>query len=170
MNTEGTYGTYGEGSYIESWDIDQTYALSRSTFLTFNDWLDMRSRALIVESSLYNPNVALFTRLQVLFEFPTIGDVTYNVDVKSARLYPYVTIWDYLVLILQIVFMLIVVIRLCKFFRLVLCCKEKPDSQSIVVFGVEMLLSITAMAVYGVKIDRTIFTVEELHNNPGKSN
>ncbi|XP_067665494.1 polycystin-1-like protein 3 [Haliotis asinina] len=163
---EGTFGYYGDGSYIESWNKDQRYASSRRIFVEREKWLDSQSRALIVEASFYNPNVRLFTRLQVMFEFPTLGGVSFNVDVKTARLYPYVNVWDYLILLLQVVFAVIVVIRLCKFCHSTCCTGERVFSLSTCVFVLEMLLSLCAVIVYGVKIDRTIFVVEEIHNNP----
>lgn len=131
-------------------------------------WLDSQTRALIVEASLYNPNVRLFTRLQVLFEFSTLGDVQFAIDAKTARLYPYVNVWDYLILLLQVLFALTVLIRMCKFCHSACCSRERMLSLSTCVFVFEMLLSACGMIVYGVKIDRTIFVVEEIHNNPGK--
>ncbi|XP_071110902.1 polycystin-1-like protein 3 [Haliotis cracherodii] len=163
---EGTFGYYGDGSYIESWNQDRRHASSRKIFLEREKWLDSQTRALIVEASLYNPNVRLFTRLQVLFEFPTLGDVQFAIDAKTARLYPYVNVWDYLILLLQVLFALTVLIRMCKFCHSACCSRERMSSLSTCVFVFEMLLSACGMIVYGVKIDRTIFVVEEIHNNP----
>lgn len=46
------------------------------------------------------------SQAKTLFEMPTFGDILPTITVKSARLYPYTDVWDYVILLCQLLFAL----------------------------------------------------------------
>ena len=66
-------------------------------------WIDSQTRAVFIEFALYNPNVNLFTSVQLLAEFPPVGSaVTYN-SILTMRLYHYIGAYGTLMVIAQVI-------------------------------------------------------------------
>ena len=71
----GNHGTYGSGGYVYEFRgrlIDLKNNLSQ---LHATNWIDGQTRAVIVQFTLYNPNVQLFTSVSLLAEFLPTGGV-----------------------------------------------------------------------------------------------
>lgn len=70
----GEHATYGAGGYIYEFRGRMSDMLTNVSALRESSWLDMQTRAVIIQLSLYNPNVNLFTFVTILAEFlPTGG-------------------------------------------------------------------------------------------------
>lgn len=55
-----------------------------------DSWINQQTRAVFVEFTLYNPNVNLFTGVQLLAEFPPVGAAVTFTSIITFRLYHYV--------------------------------------------------------------------------------
>lgn len=70
----GEHATYGAGGYLYEFRGKMNDMLTNVSALKELSWLDMQTRAVIIQLSLYNPNVNLFTFVTILAEFiPTGG-------------------------------------------------------------------------------------------------
>jgi hypothetical protein len=71
----GTYATYGGGGYgykmVGSLDVVQ----GNLTLLKQMDWIDRRTRSVIIDFTVYNPNVGLFAVSQIVFEVLPTGNM-----------------------------------------------------------------------------------------------
>ncbi|XP_076435203.1 polycystin-2-like protein 1 [Babylonia areolata] len=159
---------YGPGGYRLSLHQTRWRALETVQRLQNQSWMDDRTRALQVEVNLFNPNTRLFTQAKVLLEYAPSGGCWSVVSLRSARLYPYVTPWDYVILLLQLIFIVVVVGRLCVILKRI--CFPPAGSgrcwDGVGVCLLEVLLSLTAIVTYIVRIDRTIIALERIRNQP----
>ena len=80
----------------------QSLAIDYIAALKLYNWIDKHTRAVFVDIMLYNANTNLFSAAKVVFELPPIGGVHLTSRVESSNLFMYVTQWDYLVLLLQV--------------------------------------------------------------------
>ncbi len=71
----GRHGSYGDGGYVYEFRGRLSDIQSNLSMLHQLDWIDNRTRAVIIQLSLYNPNVELFTSATFLLEFPSSGGV-----------------------------------------------------------------------------------------------
>ena len=65
-------------------------------------WIDRRTRAVVVEMTLFNPATNLFTGVNLLLEIPPSGGVTVSSHVTSVYLYRYITAWDNFILACEV--------------------------------------------------------------------
>ena len=69
----GEHATYGAGGYVFEFRGKSKQMLTNISALRQLSWLDMQTRAVIIQMSLYNPNVNLFVFVTVLVEFIPTG-------------------------------------------------------------------------------------------------
>ena len=50
-----------------------------------NDWLDLNTRAVFLELTVYNPNVNLFASSVLLVEFLNTGGTTTRAEIKASH-------------------------------------------------------------------------------------
>lgn len=79
----GEHATYSTGGYVYEFRGKMDDMISNVTALRELSWLDMQTRAVIIQLSLYNPNVNLFAFVTILAEFLPAGGVY-----PSARIEP----------------------------------------------------------------------------------
>jgi len=79
----GQHATYGTGGYIYEFRGKMNDMVSNVSMLRQLSWLDKQTRAVIIQMSLYNPNVNLFVFVTILAEFLPTGGVF-----PSARVEP----------------------------------------------------------------------------------
>jgi hypothetical protein len=80
--TLGKYSDYGSGGFVYTLDITQDIFQIQSDFYSMltSKWINQNTRAVIIEFTVYNPNINLFGFMTVLFEFMPTGNI-----VKSHR-------------------------------------------------------------------------------------
>lgn len=100
----GDMNVYGPGGYIMTLNTDMEKALEDVRELQANNWLDTLTRAIIVEFTVFNPNVNLFSVVSLVVEFNAQGDGHPFEQMKTLRLYPYMSGAGYLVLVCQLVY------------------------------------------------------------------
>ena len=82
--------------------------------LNESKWLDLQTRAVFVELSLYNSNINLFTFLRMGVEFPEVGSTIVWKDFKTLRIYSYLGAMGAYVLICQLIALVVVIIFTVK--------------------------------------------------------
>ena len=70
--------------------------------LAANDWLDVRTRAVFVEFTLYNANVNLYGSVIMLIEFLSTGAPVISQEVKVFRLTSYIGPFGIIVIMFQV--------------------------------------------------------------------
>jgi hypothetical protein len=70
--------------------------------LAQTDWLDVRTRAVFVEFTLYNGNANLFASVIMLIEFLSTGGPVFTQEVKVFRLSSYVGPFGIIVILFQV--------------------------------------------------------------------
>lgn len=84
-NTVGYHGVYPGSGFVLDLPLDLTGAIRRLRELEEWKWIDIRTRAVIIELNTVNPNVNTFVNSKILFEFPAIGGVVTKQDVVAFR-------------------------------------------------------------------------------------
>ncbi|RUS79538.1 hypothetical protein EGW08_012706 [Elysia chlorotica] len=145
----GHLAWYSAGGYQVALPSRRDSALDIVRRLRSQGWLDHLTRAVSLETVLFNANTRLFTQAKVLFETPTFGSVMSTVEVESANLYPYTDAWDYVVLLMEIIF--------------VLLRYQGLSSQRFTAIEPE-----GGAVVQGLKIDETIRLSESVQRDPNQ--
>ncbi|CAF1178747.1 unnamed protein product [Adineta steineri] len=71
----GEHATYSGGGYVYEFRGKMSDIVSNLSALRELSWIDVQTRAVIIQMSLYNPNVNLFTLITILAEFLPTGGV-----------------------------------------------------------------------------------------------
>lgn len=166
----GVFSTYGGGGYTI--DIGPKQSLVRhyiSELKNFN-WIDLYTRALFINTYVYNANTRLLTNIKVVFEISEFGSIIMTIDTYSFNMLPYLTAWDYCVLASQLILIVALIMRICGFIGNII----KNRLESLQMFEIWLRLSeicFTASAVifYILRIDRTLQGVTDSNNYLGKS-
>jgi polycystin 1L2 len=82
----GEHATYGAGGYIYEFRGKMSDMQSNISLLQELSWLDMQTRAVIIQLSLYNPNVNLFVFVTILAEFMPTGGIYPSARVEPVSL------------------------------------------------------------------------------------
>ncbi|XP_033748530.1 polycystin-2-like [Pecten maximus] len=165
----GTFGTYSGGGYVKDINPFKAEVTLEINKLANSKWIDEYTRFVVVENMVFNPNSRLFSLISMVFEFPSSGGIYLTPKAQSARLYPYVNVWDYLVLAAQGLFILItfisVVLMIYDVWNLKMQCFT-----SITFLGkcLSNGFAVAAIVLYIIRIDRTIYIVEEIFNSAEK--
>lgn len=86
----GDHATYGGGGYVYEFRGTMNEMLGNVSLLQNLSWIDIQTRAVIIQMSLYNPNINLFIFVTILAEFLPSGGVY-----PSARIEPLSLIDNY---------------------------------------------------------------------------
>eukprot|EP00931_Biecheleriopsis_adriatica_P104881 TRINITY_DN79495_c0_g1_i1.p1 TRINITY_DN79495_c0_g1~~TRINITY_DN79495_c0_g1_i1.p1 ORF type:complete len:855 (-),score=170.25 TRINITY_DN79495_c0_g1_i1:40-2604(-) len=71
----GKYATYPGDGFVLDLALNLTGAVTRMKELEYWKWIDIRTRAFMIELTTFNPNVNSFVHSRILFEFPAAGGV-----------------------------------------------------------------------------------------------
>ena len=83
----GEHGRYDGGGYVYEFRGRLSDIRSNLSALHQLEWIDSRTRAVIIQLSLYNPNVQLFTSVTLLTEFLSTGGVHPQSRIEPMNLY-----------------------------------------------------------------------------------
>ncbi|KAI3355890.1 hypothetical protein L3Q82_004434 [Scortum barcoo] len=78
---------YRGGGFVAELGPDLQNASSNLEYLFRNKWLDMYTRVIFVEFTVYNANVNLFCIVTLLFETTAVGAFQFHSDLQSVHLY-----------------------------------------------------------------------------------
>lgn len=79
----GEHATYASGGYVYECRGSLVHLRQNLSELHRLTWIDDRTRAVLIEMSLYNPNIAMFTSVTLLMEFLATGNL-----IPTARFEP----------------------------------------------------------------------------------
>jgi len=83
----GRDGSYGDGGYVYEFRGSLSDIQSNLSMLHQLGWVDNRTRAVIIQMSLYNPNVELFTSATFVIEFLSTGEIDPQVRFEPIDFY-----------------------------------------------------------------------------------
>lgn len=84
-DTVGYHGVYPGSGFVLDLPLNLTGARMRLKELEEWSWLDVRTRAVVIEMNTLNPNVNIFVNTKLLFEFPATGGVYIKQEASSFR-------------------------------------------------------------------------------------
>nr|XP_043891851.1 polycystic kidney disease 1 like 1 [Solea senegalensis] len=113
MRTCGHLGCYAGHSTAFGLGHTKSDAASRLTLLRSDGWLDRRTVALKVQFTLFSPAPNLYTSVTLLTEQSPTGVLMPSSKVQSVRVYSTPAVWDYVVMVCQLVFLLLSLLQFC---------------------------------------------------------
>lgn len=165
----GKFATYGGGGYHLDIGPKQSIAQTYVQIMKSNTWIDENTRAVFVETMLYNANSKLFSHVKIVFEFSTYGTIDMEYKISTANLYPYQVSFDYVVLGLQFVFVLIIFVKLVLIFVRALRSKCGYFLTLTAWIGIlEVGFGTCAIVFFIIRVDETITAIEKIFKNLGE--
>ncbi|XP_058481712.1 polycystin-1-like protein 1 [Solea solea] len=113
MRTCGHLGCYAGHSTASGLGHTKSDAASRLTLLRSDGWLDRRTVALKVQFTLFSPAPNLYTSVTLLTEQSPTSVLLPSSKVQSVRVYSTPAVWDYVVMVCQLVFLLLSLLQFC---------------------------------------------------------
>lgn len=98
----GTVNTYKGGGYVFNFFRDQTRTMMELADIRDQNWIDLRTRGLLVEFTVYNGNANLFGSVIMLIEFLANGGPVFTEEVKVFRVSSYVGGFGIIILLVQV--------------------------------------------------------------------
>ncbi|XP_060741700.1 polycystin-1-like protein 2 [Tachysurus vachellii] len=83
----GTMAFYRGGGFVLDMGLDPEQASSMLQYLFNNTWLDVYTRAIFIEFTVYNANVNLFCIVTLMLETTAVGAFQYRSNLQTLRLY-----------------------------------------------------------------------------------
>uniref|UniRef100_A0A803TRM4 Polycystin 1 like 2/pseudo n=1 Tax=Anolis carolinensis TaxID=28377 RepID=A0A803TRM4_ANOCA len=105
----GKLAVYRGGGYVIHLGTDSQNASRILQYLFDNTWLDIFTRAVFVEFTVYNANVNLFCIVSLMFETNALGAFFTRAELQSVRLYPYTDGLHIFVVAAEVVYFLFVI-------------------------------------------------------------
>ena len=158
--------SYGGGGYLADLGYDIQTARRAVEDLSGNKWIDERTRAAIVEFSIFNINTNILVAGNYFFEFLPTGGVFSHVKIEILQLYGTATSFAQLVLLFRLLLIVMVVVYLVieavKLFR------QKGSYFKNICNWLSIVLIITSVAAVVLHIigqQTTKNTIKELQKN-----
>ena len=170
IHTYGELGNYHGGGYMINVDIHTTNVTAMLEDINRHKWLDGRTRFVAIETTISNPASRLFSMISFGWEVSSYGYINPRPSVTSTRLYPYIDAFDFVIMFLQITFILAMLIRILIFiFKMWQFQNNIGSYFECSGYLISIVLSLVAICIYIYRIDRSIYTIETIFNNKGKS-
>ncbi len=138
--------------------------------LELSGWLDYNTRAVFLEFNVWNANTNLFNMVTLLVEFSTSGYSTFSHTIETVRLYRYNGAAGVVALVSEIACIVFVIVMAVLEMRKMV---RRKASYFRSIYNITQLLIVllfaAALALYIYRSVWTIWTVEELMNNRGKT-
>ena len=157
---------YGGGGYVADLGYDLQTAREVMEDLNENNWIDRRTRALIVEFSIFNSNMNILVIANYFFEFLPTGGVYTNVRIEMLDLRGSEASLVQLILFCRLLFIVMMVAYFVN--ELVKMCRQKGSYFKNVWNWIALVLiitSVTAVVLHIVQEKTTSDSVRELNKN-----
>ena len=79
-------GTYGGGGYVHNLGISLAQTLSVIQDLKSKSWVDLQTRAVVLEFAIYSPGTDVTALTAMLIEFPLTGGAITSYEIQSQKL------------------------------------------------------------------------------------
>ncbi|KAJ8312342.1 hypothetical protein KUTeg_009715 [Tegillarca granosa] len=166
LKTDGLFAVYGVGGYSIELGPQRDLALSYVRSLRRLTWIDPYTRALFVEVVTMNGATRLHSVVKMTFELSSFGDINIKSDIMSSNLYPYLGPWDYIILMIQLIFILITIVRIVRFvisvYKLKINCLVTSSAW---IELLRLVFCVTAIILYILRIDSTLSAIKQLSDN-----
>ncbi len=117
----GEYTTYSDSGYLYELDPRRNTSLIRNELLILQNlnWIDKHTRALVIEFSIFNPNINLFVYCWIIFEYLPTGSVIKQTKFAPFSLYEtgksaFFLSFDVIYLVIIVFFMVQEIISITK--------------------------------------------------------
>lgn len=164
----GKYAVYGEGGYMMQLGPKQSLVITMVERLRTESWIDGDTRAVFFDLNTFNANSRLFSHLKVVFEISQYGAISMTTSCTSSNLYPYMYALDYIILLLQFLFVFVLIVKMVFFGIGIFKVKTKCCTTFGMWFSLaEIMLSWMSIIFFIMRIDKTIKAVEEINSGNG---
>jgi polycystin 2 len=102
----GRISSYSPNGFMIDLPDKSSGTHSLITSLFNNKWIDLNTRALFIEFTVYNGNINYFTQIQLVIEFPSTGGMINSWSIRTSKLFRYSSNFDYFVLACEVLFIL----------------------------------------------------------------
>ncbi|CAF1642081.1 unnamed protein product, partial [Adineta ricciae] len=142
----GEHGTYNGGGYVYEFRGQLKDLQSNITTLHKLQWIDKKTRAILIQITLYNPNVQLLTSITFLCEFLITGEIISTSYFQPLNFFTFTSIFQ---LICTIIYMSFIIYFMFIQIRVFLRLKWKYFQQfwSLIELGI-IVCSWTSVAIY----------------------
>lgn len=105
----GLISSYPANGYMITLGKHSSEALAIIQDLESNKWIDLYTRAVIIDFTVYNGNVNLFNQIRLVMEFPSTGGIFNTFTVRTSKLLRYVSGFDFVVLGFECLFLAFII-------------------------------------------------------------
>ncbi|UJR08126.1 hypothetical protein I4U23_012402 [Adineta vaga] len=115
----GEHGTYGGGGYVYEFRGRLEELQSNVSKLHELEWINEQTRAIIIQLTLYNPNVQLFTSVTFLLEFSSTGGAFPTARFEPLNFYTFTSLFQLICTIIYMGFIIyFTILQIQLFFQL----------------------------------------------------
>ncbi|XP_067649227.1 polycystin-1-like protein 1 isoform X2 [Haliotis asinina] len=161
----GKHGTYDPTGSTIRLSRNRSDACKQLLEMEESSWLDVQTRAVIVELTLFNVPTNLFSSITLLLEFPPTGGADPYPIIMATRVFCYISAWDNCVLACELVFVVLTLLKiqceLCEIVRNQAKYFNNLWNYLEFTFG---LLSLTYVVCYVFRFVLVADIVEDLRN------
>lgn len=164
----GVFSLYGGGGYVLDIGPKQSLVTYYLKQLKAINWMDVYTRALFIDSYVFNANTRLLTCLKVVFEISEYGSIVMTPNPYSFNILPYVSTWDYIVLACQLLFIVALILRIFEFIKNIMKFRLGALKKFVTWLRcTEICLSISSVVCFILRIDRSLQGLADTSNYLG---
>lgn len=165
---EGYMASYSGGGYVADLGLTYESATDMIRNLSMMRWVDVYTRAVMVEFNVFNPGSRLANLVVVLFEYPSIGQIMWSRRVETVQLYRYTGSNGVIALVSEVtcaIFVLLITVlelrKICQrrmtYFRSFWNCIQL----------LTLALFFVAVGLYTIRCLWTMKVIEKMMNHQG---
>ncbi|XP_070548690.1 polycystin-1-like protein 2 isoform X2 [Ptychodera flava] len=169
LNGGSLYGHitwYGGGGYTAEFGSTIEKAYDMVDYLERTNWLDPRTRAVILEFTVYNAQSDLFSMITLIAEFPSVGGGVAYRTIQVIRLYPFTGTFPEFLMACDVIFVIFIIFFIVEEIRQI----KKEKSKYFKDYWNYLELTIIGLSLVGIgmfiyKIPTRDIAVESLHSD-----
>ena len=166
---DGQVATYSGGGYLANLGTSLESATAMVSDLSANNWIDQQTKAVFVEFTTWNPSSTLFNLAMVLFEYPSDGYTLWSTRMEIVQLYRYAGANGAMALLVEILCgIMVTVVSILEVRKM---CKQRQGyfhQMWNLIQIASLALFYIAVGLYAVRCIWTVWTVDDMMNNPGR--
>ncbi|XP_078585987.1 polycystin-1-like protein 2 isoform X1 [Branchiostoma floridae x Branchiostoma japonicum] len=110
----GSFALYAGGGYVAELSTNPAESVAIIQDLKNNMWIDDNTRAVLVEFTIYNAYVNLFSVVTLALELPVSGGVFPRADIQTVRLYNYTSQYTLYIMACEILYVIMLLFYLYR--------------------------------------------------------
>ena len=170
FHIRGQHGNYPPRGYVATLGQYSKKIQESLNMLKKSNWVDRLTKALIIDVVTYNGNTNLFTRIRMIIEQPSIGNLVVSGHIRTFVLYMYVGNTGTVTLILQFVWLVIMTFMTVKMIRGIIKQKKTYFSSNYwnIWRFIGLTLAVSTAIAFLVKVILAMKLIDKLRNEFGK--